>query len=199
MGSLSHVTEISGAMSSTQLISTIGPNLATVGASRAEESWFAIQTLPRHEKKIAASMEQKGIHAFLPLLPETHRWSDRQKVVHTPLFPHYVFVRIEESPSVRVSVLRTNGVIKFVGGVNTGIPIPDEQIESIRTIVSDGTSFYEHPFLEIGRRVRICGGSLDGVHGILLAKNEDLSLVVSLEILQRSLAVRVDGYQIESA
>jgi transcription antitermination factor NusG len=120
-------------------------------------------------------------------------------VVHTPLFPHYVFVRIEESPSVRVSILRTNGVIKFVGGLNTGIPIPDEQIESIRTIVSNGTSFYEHPFLEIGRRVRICGGSLDGVQGILLAKNEDLSLVVSLEILQRSLAVRVDGYQIESA
>jgi transcription antitermination factor NusG len=186
-------------MNGTQFISTECPIPMSAVVARAVGSWYAVQTRPRHEKKIAAGMQQKGINTFLPLVPEAHRWSDRQKLVHTPLFPHYVFVRIEDSPIVRVSVLRTNGVIKFVGGLNAGIPIPDEQIESIRTIVSNGTSFYEHPYVEIGRRIRIRGGSLDGVQGILVAKNEDLSLVVSLEILQRSLAVRVDGYQIESA
>jgi transcription antitermination factor NusG len=95
--------------------------------------------------------------------------------------------------------LRTSGVINFVGLRNSGTPIPDTEIDSIRTLLTRGIAFREHSFLNVGQRVRIRGSSLDGVEGILVSKNEDFSLVVSIQIIQRSLAIRVAGYRIEAA
>lgn len=166
---------------------------------RGEASWFAVQTRSRFEKKVARQLEEKEIEVFLPLVTERHKWSDRVATVHSPLFPHYLFVRIPESMDTRVSVLRTVGVEGFVGGRGAGAAIPDPEIESIMTVLSNDTPFMPYPFLNAGSRVRIRGGSLDGVEGILVAKNEDLSLLVSVEIIQRSLAIRVTGYQIEPA
>jgi transcription termination/antitermination protein NusG len=160
-------------------------------------SWFAIQTWPRYEKKVAERLQDKGIKVFLPLFTERHQWRDRRALVHTPLFPHYVFVRIGETPSLRVPILRTSGVIKFVGGRSSAVPIPDRQIESIQIVMSNGLPFRPHPFLDLGRRVRIRGGSLDGIEGILVARNDDQSLLVSVQIIQRSLAIRVTGYHVE--
>jgi transcription antitermination factor NusG len=161
--------------------------------------WLAVQTWPRYEKKVAVELEQKEIQVFLPLVAAEHQWSDRRRIVQSPLFPSYVFVRAPETFDSRISVLRTNGVINFVGARNTGSPIPESEIESVRILLARGITFQNHPFLNIGQRVRIRGSSLDGVEGILLAKNEDLSLVVSIQIIQRSLAIRVAGYQIEAA
>ena len=160
-------------------------------------SWFAIQTWPQYERKVAAEFQRKDIQAFLPLLVSKRKWSDRSVLVHLPLFPGYVFVRMDESTHARAGVLRTNGVTGFVGGRGRGSSIPEAQIESVRLLLSSGISFQPHPHLTIGKRVRITGGSLDGVEGTLLAKNDDLSLLVSVEIIQRSLAVRVAGYRIE--
>jgi transcription antitermination factor NusG len=166
---------------------------------RADASWFAVQTRSRFEKKVARQLQEKEIEVFLPLVTERHQWSDRKATVHSPLFPHYLFVRIPECMDTRVSVLRTVGVEGFVGGRGAGAAIPDAEIESIMTVLSNGTPFIPYPFLNVGSRVRIRGGSLDGVEGILVAKQEDLSLLVSVEIIQRSLAIRVTGYQIEPA
>jgi len=162
-------------------------------------AWFALQTWPRYEKKVEAELQRKQIECFLPLTASEHQWSDRRQIVQLPLFPTYLFVRAPETFDSRISVLRTNGVINFVGARNAGTPIPESEIESVRLLLARGIPFQDHSFLTIGQRVRIREGSLDGVQGILTAKNNDLSLIVSINIIQRSLAVRVEGYRIEAA
>jgi transcription antitermination factor NusG len=128
-----------------------------------------------------------------------HHWSDRRRIVELPLFASYLFVKTPATAVTRISVLRTNGVTKFIGTGNIGTPIPDVEIESVRTLLARGIPFQNHAFLSIGQRVRIHGGSLDGVEGVLSEKNDDLSLVVSIHLIQRSLAIRVAGYRIEAA
>lgn len=159
--------------------------------------WFALRTRSRHEKKVASEIAAKGISAFLPMVSQKNRWSDRFKIVEMPLFPCYVFVHTDSSAESRVSVLRTYGAVNFIGNGGRGTPIPDEQIESIRSILDQGVDFTLHPYLTINQRVRIRGGSLDGVEGVLLAKNADQSLVVSIDLIQRSVAIRVSGYELE--
>jgi transcription antitermination factor NusG len=160
-------------------------------------AWFAVQTRPRHEKKVSAELEEKGVRAFLPLVSSTRQWSDRRRVVEMPLFPQYVFVRIAQMLQTRVSVLRTNGVTNFVGTRGLGVPIPDEQIERVQTVVTHGIPTAPHAFLHVGKRIRIRGGALDGLQGILTAVNGDQTLVVSVELIQRSIAIRIAGFSIE--
>lgn len=160
--------------------------------------WFAIQTWPRYEKKVASELEKKNIEVFLPLDSTEHQWSSRRAIVQLPLFPTYLFTRTPWTTESRISVLRTSAVIGFVG-TRTGTPVPESEIESVRILLSRGVSFENHPFLNIGQRVRIREGSLDGVEGILVAKNDDYSLIVSINIIQRSLSIRVAGYRIEAA
>jgi transcription antitermination factor NusG len=162
-------------------------------------AWFAVQTRPRHEKKVSAELQEKGITAFLPLVSTTRQWSDRSRVVAMPLFSQYVFVRFTQTLQARVSVLRTNGVTSFVGVGGIGVPIPDDQIERVQTVITQGVPATPHPFLNLGKRIRIRGGALDGLQGILTAVNGDQTLVVSVELIQRSLAIRVTGYAIEPA
>ena len=161
--------------------------------------WYAIQTRPRHEKTVAAELEQKGIVTFLPLVTQIHRWSDRRKKVDVPLFSCYAFVNIVPSPETRVSVLRTNGVLSFVGAQNQGAPIPETQIEDVRSLLASKIPLTSYPFLRVGQRVRIRGGCLDGVEGILVRQNGDQRLVVSVDMIQRSLAISIEGYDVEPA
>jgi transcription antitermination factor NusG len=193
------VTQMSGAVSNLNHNVDDGSELAHSFVTAANESWFAVQTRPRHEKRVAAGFQEKGIRTFLPLLSENHRWSDRCRVVDVPLFPNYVFVQATDIPTTRISVLRTTGVVRFVGVRGAGVAIPDEQIESVRIVLEHGIQFAPFPFLNVGQRVRIRGGSLEGVQGILLGKNGDKSLIISVELIQRSLAVRVAGFQVEPA
>ena len=165
--------------------------------SAAEHSWFAIQTKARHEKRVATELKEKGVEAFLPLFSEVHQWSDRERKVELPLFSTYVFVRIGGERSLRVSVLETNSVFRFVGVRGMGVPIPDEQIDALQTMVREKVPLSPHPFLSLGRRVRVRGGSLDGICSVLSAINDDRSLIVSVESIQRSLAIRIDGYGVE--
>ena len=161
--------------------------------------WYAVQTRSRHEKKVAVELSDRGVHIFLPLLSQVHRWSDRNKQVEVPLFPGYVFVRTLAAPEARVSVLRTPGVANFVGSHGKGTSIPDKQIEDIQAILNHKVPVATHPFLSINQRVRIRGGSLDGVEGVLVGMNADLSLVVSVDLIQRAVAIRVSGYEVEAA
>jgi transcription antitermination factor NusG len=165
--------------------------------SPAEYSWFAIQTKARHEKRVAAELEEKGVVAFLPLSTEVHQWSDRRRQVQLPLFSNYLFVRIGQDRSARVNVLQTSGVFGFVGLRGIGVPIPDEQIETVQAIIREKVPFSPHPFVEVGQKVRVRGGSLDGLCGVLSAINDDRSLIVSVDSIQRSLAIRIDGYGLE--
>jgi hypothetical protein len=98
----------------------------------------------------------------------------------------------------RLAVLQTPGLVGFVGIRGLGLPIPDKEIEDIQTLLAQSITCALYPFIRMGQRIRIRGGCLDGVEGILVAKNSDRSLVVSIELIQRSVAVRIDGYDVET-
>lgn len=162
-------------------------------------SWYALRTRSRHERVVERYLKERGIDVFNPVVTQIHRWSDRNKKVECPLFAGYTFVRVALSPEVKVRVLCTPGVVEFVGSQGRGIAIPVEQIEAVRALVAAGVPFAKHPYLKIGERVRIRGGSLDGVEGILVAQNGSRQLVISVEPIQRSLSIRVEGYAVEPA
>ncbi len=130
---------------------------------------------------------------------QERRWSDRRKQVEAPLFSGYTFLRIIPTSNDRVRVLQTQGVVSFVGVHGTGIPIPEDQIEAIKTLIGSQIPCVERPFLRVGQRVRVRGGALDGLLGILVTENDDRSLVISVEPIQRSLSVRLAGYEVEPA
>jgi transcription antitermination factor NusG len=153
--------------------------------------------MARHEKRVAAQFEEKRVCTFLPLLRQIHQWSDRRSMVEVPMFSCYAFVRIVHTVEERLKVLRTPGVLAFVGSEKQGTPIPDEQIESLKKAINEKIPCFPHAFISAGRRVRIRGGSLDGVEGILVREGGDDSLVLSVELLHRSVAIRVEGYDIE--
>ena len=169
----------------------------SLGLALRELNWYAIHTRPRNEKWVAGQLQEKKVCIFLPLLRQIRQWSDRQSKVEIPMFSCYAFVRIAQTTDERLKVLRTPGVLGFVGNERQGTPIPDEQINSLSKAISENVTCLPHPFINVGRSVRIRGGSLDGVEGILMRKGEDQSLVISVELLRRSISIRVEGYDIE--
>ena len=161
--------------------------------------WFAVQTRPRHEKRVNLELREKGLQSFLPLHRERRRWSDRYCWVELPLFSQYLFVRVPVAPETRARVLQTKGVVQFVGAPGRGTPVPDEQIESLQAIAAQRVPMTPHEFLRVGERVRIRGGALEGIEGILSAIRDDKSLIVSVDLIQKSVAIRIDGFEVEPA
>jgi len=162
-----------------------------------KSSWYAIQTRARHEKKVAAQLRNKGVNTFLPLLTQVHRWSDRCKMVQLPLFPCYTFACLAPSAEARLIVLQTAGVVCLVGSAGNPLPIPDKQVEDIRTLLAQDVPCKLHPFLRTGQRVRIRGGCLDGIEGIIMAFKGRRSLVISVDAVQQSVAICIEGYHVE--
>lgn len=160
--------------------------------------WFAVQTRPRHEKKANSELHSKGIRSFLPLLRERRRWSDRYQWIESPMFSQYLFVKLHPTGESRVRVLQTAGVVQFVGATGHGTSIPKEQIESLQAIVSQRIPSKVHEFPRVGERVRIRGGALEGIEGILSEIRNDKSLIVSVNLIQKSVAIRIDGLEVES-
>lgn len=167
--------------------------------AEATENWYAVQTYARHEKAVAQRLQERGVTTFLPLVTEVHRWSDRKKVVQLPLFSCYVFAKAAASTAARLQILRADGVLSVVGSRGEGTPIPDHEIESIRILLQERLHWTNHPFLKVGQRVRVRSGALSGMEGVLLAHAGDRTLVISVNAIQRSLAVKVEGYEVEAA
>jgi len=162
------------------------------------EEWYAIQTRPRHEKKVANALQAAGIESFLPMCPQVRSWSDRQKVVEFPLFPGYMFARTPWSAQARVRIIQTNGVVGFVGPHKEATPIPVQQIEAVRCLMKARLECLPHPYLTVGQRVQIKNGALQGLQGILVRIASDHSLVVSVDLIHRSVAIRLNGYEVDS-
>jgi len=162
-----------------------------------ERRWYAIHTRARHERVVDQRLRTEGIATFLPLTKQVHRWSDRRKVVELPLFACYVFARLAMTAQERLQIWRTEGILGLVGRHGDGTPIPEEQIEAVRALLAQTVPWSVHPFLSAGQRVRIRGGALDGVEGIFVSRNGDNTLVISIDVVQRSVAVRISGYDIE--
>lgn len=190
-------------MSSVTQISSLAPVERYIAAAGiavdagVQPQWYAIHTRAQHEKSVSAHLQSRGITTYLPVVSEVHRWSDRQKVVEMPLFACYVFVHMCLVPENWAAVMRVNSVLRFVGTRSAGVPIPESQIESTRTLLTSKLPYTVHDFLKIGQRVRVRGGALEGIEGTLMARNGNNTLVISVEPVQRSLAVCIDGYSVE--
>jgi len=158
--------------------------------------WYAIYTYSRHEKKVAAQLVEKNAVCFLPVRRVANRWKDRMKMVELPLFPGYVFVNL--ALTERLKVLTTEGVVYMVGFNNQPYPIPDEQIHSIITFMEEKLQFDPYPYLTNGRRVEIKHGPLKGLCGILVRKKSKYKFVVSVDLIQKSVALEIDASDVET-
>ena len=185
-------------MSSVQVVTNI-ISIPQVQALEAQPRWYAVQVRSRFENKAWQQLQEKGIEAFVPTQKLRRRWSDRWQVVEFPTFPGYAFVHLHPSPGYRLQVLQTCGVMSFVAFGGELIPIPDKQIDDVRLLLSHNLPYSAHPFIKIGQRVRIRGGCLDGIEGILTSNRGDKTLVISVEPIQRSIAVSIGDYDIEPA
>ena len=152
--------------------------------------WYALQVRPRFEKVIASTLLNKGYEGFLPLYRHRSRWSDRMKEVELPLFPGYLFCRLDLNN--RLPVLVTPGVMHIVGIGRVPHPVEEDEIVSLQSIVVSGLQAEPRSYLNIGERVRIEIGPLAGTEGILLALKGSARLVVSVSLLQRSVSVEID-------
>ena len=154
--------------------------------------WYALQVRPRFEKIIASTLLSKGYEGFLPLYRHRSRWSDRIKEVELPLFSGYMFCRFDINK--RLPILVTPGVIQIVGIAKTPYPVDDNEIAALQSIVISGLQTEPRSYLNIGEKVRIEIGPLAGVEGILTSIKGSKRLIVSVNLLLRSVSVdRPDG------
>lgn len=156
-----------------------------------EQRWYAAYTCANHEKCVAEQLAQHSMEHFLPLYESVRRWKDRRVRLQLPLFPGYIFVRFALGDRLRV--LEIPSVVRLVGFNGLPTPLPEGEIESLRNALVRQLHAEPYPYLTVGRRVLIIHGPLRGLEGILLRKKGNLRLVLSLELIQRSIVVDVDA------
>jgi transcription antitermination factor NusG len=157
-----------------------------------QDRWFALRVRARYERIVATIARNKGIDEFLPTYRSRRRWSDRVQAVELPLFPGYVFCRLD--PAFRLPLLTIPGVLHFVGVGRIPLPIDDEEIASIHTAIQSGLSAEPWPYLEIGQRVRLEEGPLAGLEGLLVEVRKLHRIIVSVSLLKRSVAVEIERH-----
>jgi transcription antitermination factor NusG len=160
-----------------------------------EVRWYAAYTSANHEKRVAEQLAVRAVDHFLPLYSSVHRWKDRRVMLKLPLFPGYVFVHMALRDKLRVQ--QVPGVARLVGFDGTPAALPEEEIERLKKGLAGGVRAEPHPFLTVGRRVRIKGGPLAGVEGIVIRRKNGIRLVLSLNLIQRAAAVEVEGADLE--
>src|ERR1700680_4837313 len=158
----------------------------------AAQAWFAVRVRSNHERISAVHLEERGYEEFTPSYKIERRWSDRKKEIDQLLFPGYVFCRLD--PENRLPVLSAPGVVGLVGCGRVPTPIPDQEIERIRTMIQSGLLVMPWPFLELGQTVLIEQGPLAGVEGILEEVKGKCRLIVSINLLRRSVGAEVDRH-----
>jgi transcription elongation factor/antiterminator RfaH len=160
--------------------------------------WYALYTRPRHEKQVRDDLTNRKIEAFLPTYKVRRRWSDRYKVVEEPLFKNYLFVNMDWAHGYN-GTMQLYGAVSFVTFAGKPAEIPDAEIDSIRRLVSSELPYDPHPYLKIGRKVRVSSGPLQGCEGILTRKKGLARLVLSVSLLQQSVSAEVDSDCVEPA
>lgn len=161
-----------------------------------ELRWYTAYTSANHEKRVAEHLSGQLVEHFLPLYQTARRWKDRTKLIHAPLFPSYIFVRIDARD--RLQVLKVPGVVRLVGFNGLLSALPDEQINALRRGLSQSANAQPHPYLVSGRNVRIKSGPFEGLEGTVVRHKGSLRVVVSIELIQRSVLVDVGIASIES-
>lgn len=156
--------------------------------------WFAVQVISRTEKRVAMLLEQQGYQVFVPTYKIVRKWSDRNKTLDLPLFPGYVFCRLEGA--ISGLILLTPGVLRIVSSGGRPSPISKEEIEYLLRVIASGTEPIPCRYLRIGQRVKIVNGLLSGVCGILVQKGNQRRVVILVETIMKAIAVSVDGSEI---
>jgi transcription antitermination factor NusG len=162
-----------------------------------ESSWYAVYVRSRHESKVCTQLQLKGIEVFLPMVEKLRQWKDRKKRVAFPLFPGYLFVKLVPDNAQLINVLKVKGCVKILGDSSGYTPVPEEQVAAIYKMVHSKLTIDEHPYLKEGQKVKIIDGLLTGVQGILIRKDEEHHVVVSIDILQKGVSVKVDIHSVE--
>ena len=169
--------------------SSLDNDLRAPSAERRE--WFAIEVKPRHEKKVAYVLDTKGYETFVPLYKHRHQHAARLRDFELPLFPGYVFSRFDLYK--RLPVIITPGVTRILGAGAYPTPVDPVEMASLQTTLDKAVSAKALPFLQTGNKVRICGGPLRGVEGIIILVRGEPRIVLSATLLQRSVLVEVDS------
>ena len=164
-------------------------------------AWYAVWTRSRHEHVAERGLKGKGLSVFLPTVQRPSCRTDRRKMLDCPLFPGYLFFYGASDSATQLSVLQTPGVVRILGEHTNGFTaVPEEQVEAIRQLLCSGLVFAAVPYLRLGERVRIKDSPLAGVEGIIQEYNARKSrVVVSVDLLQRSVAVELEGWRLERA
>lgn len=161
--------------------------------------WFVVYVRARHEFIVHEGLVRKDIETFLPAVQRHRQWKDRRKVLSFPLFPGYLFVNIHPEPHRLLSVLKTTGAVRILSTPNGNpIAVPPEEIDSLRLMVENGQDLSIYPFLREGARIRIRTGSLRGVEGVLAVKGSQYMCIVNIEILGRSVGIKIHAGDLEA-
>jgi len=153
-------------------------------------AWYAAYTHPRHEKKVAEQLEERGIEHFLPVYKSLREWKDRRKELDIVLFPGYVFVNLALPDRLRV--LNLPGVVRFVTFNGQPAALPGDDLISLRNALLHGVRAESHPYLNVGRKVKVMRGPLTGAQGILQRLKTNSRIVISIDAIMRSVSVEVD-------
>ena len=159
--------------------------------------WYPAQTRARHEKRVAEQLTSRGVVSYLPLYERMSRWKDRRVRVHLPLFAGYVFVRLAWRDRLRA--LEVPGIARLVSFGGNPVAVPDPEIESIRASLGSGLRVNPAPYLCVGQRVRIRSGPLESCEGYLVRRRGACRLILSVTLIQRSVAVEVDAREVSLA
>ena len=156
--------------------------------------WYAIRTKSRHEKQVRDRLAAEGIEHLLPTVVRLSQWKDRKKEVEVPLFSGYCFARFCWPD--RLSLQKVSGVVEIVRGGAGPEPVPDHEINAIRTLMASPLRYDTYPYLREGMMVEVKRGPLEGVRGILLRKAKRHRLVISIHLIQQAAAVEIDASEV---
>lgn len=188
-----HLSEHSEALPLSQSIDST--DLTAVSPDSRQARWYAVYTCSRHEKKVREHLGSHSVPCFLPIYEAVHRWKNGCKVrVDLPLFPNYLFVKIDIRERVRI--LEVPGVVGLVGSGNKALPLPEFEIETLRTWLHL-RKCEPHDYLVAGQRVRIISGPFANLTGVLIRKAGGVRVVISVDVIKRSVAVEVDEADVE--
>ena len=169
--------------------------IGTPVADSYEARWYAVYTMSRHEKRVASDLSDRHLNSFLPTYRTVHRWKDRKKELELALFPSYVFVQAERKD--RLHILQVPSVVNIVSFHGQPAVIPDAEIEALRRGLDCQMGLQPHPYLKVGKRVRIHSGPMAGQQGILVRRKDRCRVVLSIDFIMRSVSVEVDMDDVE--
>jgi transcription termination/antitermination protein NusG len=155
--------------------------------------WYALYTRSRFEKKMLRELANRNIEVFLPMREVLSRWKDRKKKIWMPLFPGYIFVNHVDTPENRFRILNIPGAVRFVTLEGRAAPIPEEQIQYVRTFLESSIAVDPYPYMQVGTRVEVIAGPLKGIRGILVEKRGKFRFVIQVDLIRQAVSVEIDA------